>query len=99
MIIVAGFFDVAEGDRRAYLDSKANQAARTLQETGCRDYAFSADDVHGGRVRLFELWDSMADLQAHLANLRTSTPSPSPVTVLSSEIQVFEATATRLPTA
>jgi quinol monooxygenase YgiN len=99
MIVVAGFFDVAEGDRRAYLDSKAAQAARTLQEAGCRDYAFSADDVHGGRVRLFELWDTMADLQAHLSNLRASAPGPSPVAVLSSEIQVFEATPTRLPSA
>jgi quinol monooxygenase YgiN len=97
MIVVAGFFDVAEGDRRAYLDSKAIQAARTREESGCRDYAFSADDVHAGRVRLFELWDSMADLEAHLSNLRASAPEPSPVAVLSREVHVFEATPTRLP--
>ena len=97
VIIVAGYFDVAEGDRRAYLDSKAAQAAHTLSETGCREYAFSADDVHAGRVRLFELWDSMNDLQAHLSNLRASAPDPSPVAVLSSDIHVFEATPTRFP--
>jgi quinol monooxygenase YgiN len=99
MIIVAGFFEVAEGDRRAYLDSKASQVAHTLQETGCHEYSFSADDANAGRVRLFELWESMPDLQAHLSNLRTSAPNPSPVDVLSSEIRVFEAVPTRMPSA
>ncbi len=99
MIIVAGYFDVAVEDRRAYLDSKAAQAARTLSESGCRQYAFAADDVDDGRVRLFELWDSMADLQVHLSNLKASVPDPSPVAVLSSDIQVFEATPTRFPSA
>jgi quinol monooxygenase YgiN len=99
VIIVTGFFDVAEGDRRAFLDSKAAQAARTLEETGCREYAFSADDAHGGRVRLIELWESMEDLAAHLAGLRASTPTPSPITVLATHFEVFEATPTRLPSA
>jgi quinol monooxygenase YgiN len=97
VIVVAGYFDVADEDRRAYLDSKADQAARTLLETGCREYAFSADDVHAGRVRLIELWDSMADLGAHLAALRASAPAPSPVAVLSSDVRVFEATPARFP--
>jgi quinol monooxygenase YgiN len=97
MIVVAGFFDVAEGDRRAYLDSKAAQAAHTLHEAGCREYAFSADDTLAGRVRLIELWESMADFEAHLANLRASAPHPSPVAVLSSEVHMFEATPLRLP--
>jgi quinol monooxygenase YgiN len=97
VIVVAGYFDVAEGDRRAYLDAKAPQAASTLLETGCREYAYSADGAHAGRVRLIELWDSMADLEAHLSNLKASGPSPSPVAVLSSEFHVFDATPTRLP--
>ncbi len=99
MIVVAGFFDVAEGDRRAFLDSKSSQAAHTLEETGCREYAFSADDVHAGRVRLIELWESMEDLAGHLANLRASAPNPSSVAILNSEFHVFEATPTQLPTA
>ena len=99
MIVVAGFFDVAAGDRRAYLDSKAAQAADTREETGCHEYAFSADDAHAGRVRLIELWESMADFESHLANLRTSPPRPSPVAVLSSEVRLFEATPIRLPSA
>ena len=99
MIVVAGYFDVAEGDRRAYLDSKAPQAARTLTEGGCREYAFSADDAHAGRVRLIELWESVADFEAHLAGLRASAPQPSPVAVLSSEVRMFEATPLQLPSA
>jgi quinol monooxygenase YgiN len=99
VIVVAGHVDVAEQDRRAYLDSKAPQAAHTLTETGCLEYAFSADDVHAGRVRLFELWESMADLRAHLATLRAAAPDPSPVAVLASEFRVFEATPTQFPSA
>jgi quinol monooxygenase YgiN len=99
VIIVTGYFDVAEGDRSAFLEAKAPQADHTLSETGCQEYAFSADHVDPGRVRLIELWDTMADLQAHLANLVTSAPSPSPVAVLSTKIQVFDATPTQLPSA
>jgi quinol monooxygenase YgiN len=99
VIVVAGYFDMAEGDRRTYLDAKASQAAHTLTEAGCREYAFSADDAHPGRVRLIELWDTMDDLSAHLANLRASAPGPSPVAVLSSEFHVFEATPTTFPSA
>ena len=99
VIVVAGFFDVAEGDRRAFLDAKADQATHTLGEPGCREYAFSADHAHPGRVRLIEQWDSMEDLAAHLAALRASGPAPSPVAVLSSRFEVFEATPTQLPTA
>ncbi len=99
MIIVVGYFDVAEGDRRAFLDSKADQAAHTLGEPGCREYAFSADDAHPGRVRLIEQWESMDDLAAHLAALRESSPAPSPVAVLSTRFEVFEASPTRFPSA
>jgi quinol monooxygenase YgiN len=99
VIVVAGYFDVAEGDRRAYLDAKAPQAAHTLSENGCREYAYSADHAHTGRVRLIELWETMDDLAAHLAGLRASAPPPSPVAVLSSEFHVFEATPTQLPSA
>jgi quinol monooxygenase YgiN len=99
VIVVAGYFDVAEADRRAFLDSKAAQAAHTLEETGCREYAFSADAAHPGRVRLIELWDSMDDLAAHLAAHRASGPAPSPVAVLSTQFQVFEGTPTQFPSA
>lgn len=99
MIVVAGYFEVAEGDRRAFLDSKAGQAARTLEESGCREYAFSADHAHPGRVRLIELWDSMDDLAAHLAAHRASAPAPPPVAVLSTHFQMFEATPTQVPSA
>ncbi len=99
VIIVAGYFDVAEGDRRAFLDAKADQAAHTLGEPGCLEYAFSADDAHPGRVRLIEQWESMDDLAAHLAALRASSPAPSPVAVLSTRFEVFDATPSQFPSA
>jgi quinol monooxygenase YgiN len=99
VIIITGFFEVAEGDRQAYLDAKAPQAAHTLGENGCLEYAFSADHVHAGGVRLVERWDSMDDLAAHLAALRASGPTPTPVPVVATEFHVFEATPTQLPSA
>jgi quinol monooxygenase YgiN len=50
-------------------------------------------------VRLIEQWESMDDLAAHVAALRASSPAPSPVTVLSTMIEVFEATPTQFPSA
>ena len=52
-----------------------------------------------GRVRLIEQWDSMDDLAAHLAALRASSPAPSPVAVLSTRFEVFEATPSQFPSA
>jgi quinol monooxygenase YgiN len=99
VIVITGFFEVAEGDRRAFLAAKAPQAAHSLEETGCQEYAFSTDHVHAGRVRLVERWDTMDDLAAHLAALRASGPTAAPVPVVATEFHVFEATPTQLPSA
>jgi quinol monooxygenase YgiN len=91
MIIVAGVMDVAPDQRDAYLASKRNQVARTLDEPGCREYAFSIDADLPGRVRLFELWESFADFKAHVAGLGADPDSGPSIPVESSSIQVFEA--------
>jgi quinol monooxygenase YgiN len=97
MIIVSGVMDVAEDQRDAFLESKRDQVLRTRGETGCQQYAFSADAHAPGRVRLFELWDSFADLQAHVAGISSAGQSGPSIAVTSTDIQVFEASPTSPP--
>lgn len=97
MIIVSGVFDVAADQRDAFLESKRNQVLRTRDEAGCRQYVFSADAHTPGRVRLFELWDSFSDLEAHLAGVTSAGDRGPSIPVESTEIQVYEATPTVPP--
>ena len=70
MIIVTGNYQVPPDQRDRFMSSKREQAERTRHEAGCLEYAFSADAEQPGLVRLIELWESMADLKAHLQGLR-----------------------------
>ncbi|HEY3941443.1 MAG TPA: putative quinol monooxygenase [Acidimicrobiales bacterium] len=73
MLVVAGTIDVDAADRDAFLQGRRAAVAATLDEPGCREYAFSADLVDPGRVRVFEVWESAEDLDRHLA-----LPAPRP---------------------
>ena len=74
-------------------ESRRDQIAHTLRETGCIDYSFAADTTHADRVRLLERWESMADLRAHVSALRAAAPSGDPVVSSKfTEVSVYEAT-------
>jgi quinol monooxygenase YgiN len=98
MIIVLGTVEVDAGDRRRFLEEKAPQVAATLAESGCIDYCFSADGRDPARVRLVERWATMADLEAHVAGLR-SAPAPDipPVPSRMVAVDVFDAAPVRPP--
>jgi quinol monooxygenase YgiN len=94
LIIVTGNYEVAADQRDRFMSSKSDQVAKTRGEKGCIEYAFSADAERPGLVRLFELWESMDDLNAHLQGLR-SAPSPAQgsepaVEVTASTFALFE---------
>ena len=79
MIIVVGNHRGRRGragsvPRRA----SADRSSHTSAETGCIDYSFAADATDPGRVRLLERWESSADLQAHVAALRSAGQSTEP---------------------
>ena len=98
MIIVLGTIEVAAGDRERYLQEKARQVAVTRAETGCVDYSFSADAGDPGRVRLVEQWETMGDLEAHVAGLRAApAPTEPPVPSRTVTIEVLEARAVTPP--
>lgn len=66
MVIVSGWIDFVPEDRVRALDAFAVVVARSREEPGCIDYAFTPDPDLPGRVRVFEHWDSDASLTEHL---------------------------------
>jgi len=98
MVIVFGIIEVDHGDRGRYLAGKASQVAATRAEDGCVEYTFAADADDPGRVRLVERWESMADLEAHVATVRAApAPAQTPVPSRMVSVEVFEAEAVRPP--
>jgi quinol monooxygenase YgiN len=68
MLIVAGTLTVDADHRDAMLEAVAPMVAATRAEPGCREYAFTPDPGNPTLVRLFELWDDQAALEAHFAS-------------------------------
>jgi len=97
LIIVTGNYRVPAEQRDRFMDSKQDQVARTRQESGCIEYAYSADAHEPGLVRLIEHWESMDDLQAHLRGFRSDPPPEPEIEVVSTTFAVFEATPTSFP--
>jgi quinol monooxygenase YgiN len=63
-VIVAGWLRVDPSARAGFLDGSrgAMEAARVAP--GCRAFVLSADPVDPAHVRVFEQWDSVADVEA-----------------------------------
>jgi quinol monooxygenase YgiN len=67
MIVVLGEVRVAEGAIDAVREAIATMETESRKEPGCHTYAFSVDVSDPSMVRISEVWESMADLQAHFA--------------------------------
>ncbi len=77
MLIVSGTIDLNPASREEFLQLRKEQVLGTLSEAGCIEYAFSADLVDPGRVRIFEQWEDGPALDAHLAAMAgNQTPIP-----------------------
>lgn len=76
MLIVAGTFDMEPELRDDFLAARTEAIMRSRGEAGCIDYSFAADSVDPGRVRLFEIWESRADLEAHQKVMRAASAVP-----------------------
>lgn len=66
MIIVAGTFTTAPGERDRVIDLARDVVAETRREEGCQEYVFSPDVDDPDLIRLYELWDGRDQLEAHL---------------------------------
>jgi quinol monooxygenase YgiN len=98
MLIVAGTIDVEPARREEYLASRKEAILRSRGEKGCIEYSFAADSLDPGRVRLFEIWASSEDLEAHRVTMRTAQASSPTIQVLARDITEYGITSTE-PTA
>jgi quinol monooxygenase YgiN len=89
MLIVAGTFTVDPDRRAEFLESRLESIQTSRGEQGCIQYAMSADAVDPAVVRLFEIWASRADLQAHLERTRSSAPREGGVPVLAHDLKMY----------
>ncbi len=68
MLIVAGEIRMQPGTRAQFFEAVAPMVAATLEEPGCRAYAFTPDPDDDELIRLWELWDDQAALDGHVAS-------------------------------
>ncbi len=66
-VLIAGTVDILDGARVQALADAAALMARTRDQQGCRHYVWSADPTSDTRVYVYEYWESVEDLAAHLA--------------------------------
>jgi quinol monooxygenase YgiN len=89
MVIVAGTFTVDPERRAEFLEGRVESIRASREDRGCLEYAMSADAVDPGLVRLFEMWTSLADLQAHVERIRSSPPAEGGVPVLARDMKIY----------
>jgi quinol monooxygenase YgiN len=65
MIIVAGTIRIPEDKIEALLPTARATLAATRKEKGCLVYSYSFDIEDRGIVRIYEEWESLANLQEH----------------------------------
>jgi quinol monooxygenase YgiN len=66
-ILIAGTLDILDGDREKALAESTELMAETRDQKGCSHYVWSADPTSGSRVYVYESWECVEDLAAHLA--------------------------------
>jgi quinol monooxygenase YgiN len=89
LVIVAGTFTVDPARRAEFLEGRLESIGASREDRGCLEYAMSADAVDPGLVRLFEMWTSLADLQAHVERIRSSPPVEGGVPVLARAMKIY----------
>lgn len=66
-VIINGSLHIGADDREKALAETAELVSETRKQPGCRHYVWSADPTSDTRVYVYENWDSVDDLAAHLA--------------------------------
>jgi len=68
MLIVAGEIEIDPAHRERAIAAALEMMEATRREPGSISYTFSGDLAHAGRFRIFEEWQSQADLDLHFAS-------------------------------
>ena len=64
-VIISGTVDLPPQQLDAAMAAAKPLIEGALTEKGCLDYDWCPDPLNPGRIRVFERWESEADLQAH----------------------------------
>jgi quinol monooxygenase YgiN len=89
LVIVAGTFTVDPARRAEFLEGRLESIRASREDRGCLEYAMSADAADPALVRLFEMWTSLADLQAHVQRIQASLPAEGGVPVLARDMKIY----------
>ena len=89
LVIVAGTFTVDPARRAEFLEGRLESIRASREDRGCLEYAMSADAADPALVRLFEMWTSLADLQAHVQRIQASPPAEGGVPVLARDMKIY----------
>jgi len=89
LVIVAGTFGVDPARRAEFLEGRLESIRASREDRGCLEYTMSADAVDSGVVRLFEMWSSKGDLQAHVQRIRSVAPAEGGVPILAVDIKLY----------
>ena len=66
-VIINGTVDFNPADAAVVLQQTADLMAQTRAQKGCRHYVWSLDPAVPGRVYVYENWQSVEDLAAHVS--------------------------------
>ncbi len=67
MIVIGGYIDFESADEIAAISDAAREmVAETLKEAGCIDYDLAVDIANAARIRVFEVWQDQASMDAHM---------------------------------
>ena len=66
MIVIAGTIQLDPANKESVLAASIEMMKATRAEAGNIDYAFTWDLVDEGMVRVIELWEDQAALDAHM---------------------------------
>ena len=97
MVIVAGSLRMQPGSRARFFEKVAPMVAATLEEPGCRVYAFTPDPDDPDLIRLYELWDHQEALEQHFASEHMAAwkERAASLPIMSSDIMCYTVTAAR----
>lgn len=97
MIIVAGTFRMQPGSRSRFFEEVAPMVAASLEEPGCRTYAFTPDPDDADLIRLYELWDDQEALDQHFASEHMAAWKEQAVSlpIMSREVMCYTVTDAR----
>lgn len=96
IVIVQGVFSIDPSERDRFVETSVEAMRSSREEVGCLEYVIAPDPLDPERAVLSERWESMDDLQQHLAQQKNAPRSgdsrPIPRSV---EITLFEVATSR----